>query len=979
VDAERWRQVEQLYHAAMELEEDPRKAFLDRECAGDQALRVELESLIAYSQQTGRIIDKPALDAVVGAIAEELRAQDGNKIDERIGARTGDNHIVEKTLAPGTKLGDYEVKSLLGLGGMGQVYRAHDRRLGRDVAIKVLPSFLSADSDRLRRFEQEARAAAALNHPNILAVFQMGTYKGAPYLVSELLEGETLREQIKRGHLLVRKAIGYGVQIAHGLAAAQEKDIVHRDLKPENLFVTKDGRVKILDFGLAKLVEPQSKSEHPEGTETGVVMGTVGYMSPEQVRGETADYRTDIFAFGVILYEMLTGKRAFQKVTSADTISAILNEDPPGISQVNRNVPPALQRVVHRCLEKNPERRFQSASDLAFALDALPETSGGAAPWPKKDPAAFPLVNFVREHKRALAGGLVLFALLLGAFQYLIRSWGSSDGHRHKITYEQYTFSGDAHAPAVSPDGLFVAYVSRKFGEQDRLMLQASNGAILELARATELDFPRWSPDGSQLLFSKYEPELHQMDHNSAEGLGISVVSRLGGVIRPIFPANYACWFAPDGSQIVGASAREHDPDFKGVRLVNTLTGEAKEVHLSEYSELWDIDCSARAGLILAVTSASGKFQIRTFEPGGSEESKLVETDDRIYSARWSPAGDSIYYLHGRGSTKELSKVFATRSNAEPVVLADGLQTGRFFTLSLDGASLAYTREDHHWNLWRVDLQAAGKRAKPEISRLTSGTSFYGKSNFSPDGRWIVFSHGANSDETNIFKMSVVSGQVIQLTFLKHAWATSPAWSPDGQRIAFISNQKGTSKVWTIGANGGTAQALERTDASKTHNHLAWWPSRDIVYEQPQNHSLLRVNDKTNEETPIIPLDRATGSIVSLVFAPDGNKMAVQWRRDEAGLWIISQEPYSETLLQSGDLYPVGWSPDGKYVYAIRRGREIVKVQVATPTDVSVVTTLPGDGSNGASLSPDGKQIVVSVSEEKSDVWLMHNFDLKTP
>ena len=976
MDAERWRQVEQLYHASIELEEDQRKAFLDRECAGDHALRGELESLLVYSQQTGRIIDMPALDAVVGEIAGELRAQDGDKIHERIGARTAHHRMVETTLAPETKLGDYEVKSLIGSGGMGQVYRAHDSRLGRDVAIKVLASFLSADSDRLRRFEKEARAAAALNHPNILAVFQMGTYEGVPYLVSELLEGETLREQIKLGPLSVRRAVGYGIQMARGLAAAQEKNIVHRDLKPENLFVTKDGRLKILDFGLAKLTEPQPKSERPEGTEAGVVMGTMGYMSPEQVRGQAADYRTDIFAFGVILYEMLTGKRAFQKPTLADTMIAILNEEPPAISQVSNNVPPALQRVVHRCLEKNPEQRFQSASDLAFALEALPDVSGGAAPSPSKYRNVSISLNFVEEHKRAVAVGLVLLGLLLGAVLYLTRSLRPGNVFHAKVTHKQFTFSGDAHEPAISPDGLLVAYVLRKVAEPDKLMEQASNGPIVELARATELDFPRWSPDGSEVLFSKYEPESYEIDRSSAKGRGISVVSRLGGVMRSISQANYACWFAPDGSQIVTASPREYDPDFKGVRLVNTLTGAAKEVHLSDYSELWDIDCSTRAGLILAVTSASGKSQIRTFRPDGSEESKLVETGDRIYSARWSPAGDSIYYLHGKGSIKGLSKVSVPRTDAEPAVLADGLQTGRFFTLSGDGSWLAYTREDQHGNLWRIDLPAAGKKAK-EISRLTSGTFSYGKSNFSPDGRWVVFARGPNREETNIFKMPVAGGEPIQLTFLNRA--TNPAWSPDGQRVAFVSNQNGTPTVWTIGANGGTAQPLEGTNSSNTHNQLAWSPSGDIVYQQPGSQNFLRFNDKTHEETPIIPRDRAIGFIYSPVFASDGKKLAVQWRRDETGLWIISLEPYSETLLRAGDLDPIGWSPDGRYVYAIRRGREIVRVQVATPSDVTLVTTLPGNGRNDASLSPDGKEIAVSLGEEKSDVWVMQNFDPKTP
>ena len=287
------------------------------------------------------------------------------------------------TLAAGTRLDAYEILGLVGAGGMGEVYRARDSALKREVAIKVLPSFVSRDPDRLSRFEQEAQAAAALNHPNILAVYQFGQFNGSPYLVSELLEGSTLRQLLQRGPLPIRKAIDYGMQIAHGLAAAHEKGIVHRDLKPENLFVTKDGHVKILDFGLAKLMH---REPNPDGTRSyceletdpGMVMGTAGYMSPEQVRGQTVDHRTDIFAFGAILHEMLSGKRAFQRSTSAETMTAILNDDPPAISQTGANIPPALQRVVNRCLEKNPEQRFHSASDLAFALDALSDS--GASP-----------------------------------------------------------------------------------------------------------------------------------------------------------------------------------------------------------------------------------------------------------------------------------------------------------------------------------------------------------------------------------------------------------------------------------------------------------------------------------------------------------------------------------------------------------------------------------------------------------------------
>src|SRR6266446_4406261 len=282
-------------------------------------------------------------------------------------------------LLTGTRFGSYEILSLIGVGGMGEVYRARDLHLNRDVAVKVLLN-LSTDPQRLHRFGQEARAAGALNHPNILAVFHMGTYEGAPYLVSELLQGETLRQALKRGALSIRKVIDYGVQIAHGLEAAHQKGIVHRDLKPENLFLTRDGRIKILDFGLAKLTQPLQPSEYgtstvTTGTDPGVVMGTVGYMSPEQVRGDSSDHRTDIFAFGTVLYEMLAGKRAFQKPTATETMTAILREDPPNILDLVPNLPLGLQRILQRCLEKEPEQRFHSADDLAFVLDSAADSS----------------------------------------------------------------------------------------------------------------------------------------------------------------------------------------------------------------------------------------------------------------------------------------------------------------------------------------------------------------------------------------------------------------------------------------------------------------------------------------------------------------------------------------------------------------------------------------------------------------------------
>ena len=328
-------------------------------------------------------------------------------------------------LETGSRLGPYEVVGLLDSGAMGEVYRARDPRLEREVAIKVVPEEI-ADRRHLLRFEQEARAAGALNHPNVLAVYDVGTHDGAPYVVSELLEGQTLRARLEGGPLPVRKALDYALEIARGLAAAHDKGIVHRDLKPDNVFVTNDGRIKILDFGLAKLTRPTplvregDQGTGPRATESGVVLGTVGFMSPEQVRGEAVDHRSDIFSFGALLYEMLTGMRAFRRDSAVETMNAILKEDPPEVSRTGRGISPGLAGLVRRCLEKRAGDRFHSAHDLALALEAA--SSGLSDPWPERGSVAAFAVS-LKRHKRRLLVALAAMVLVAGGLYWgLVRS-----------------------------------------------------------------------------------------------------------------------------------------------------------------------------------------------------------------------------------------------------------------------------------------------------------------------------------------------------------------------------------------------------------------------------------------------------------------------------------------------------------------------------------------------------------------------------
>ena len=402
------------------------------------------------------------------------------------------------SLVSGTKLGPYEVLGPLGAGGMGEVYRCRDTRLGRDVALKILPESFARDSDRLHRFEQEARVVAALNDPNILGVFDIGQHNSSPFLVSELLEGDTVRADLDHGALPQRKAIEYAVQIANGLAAAHEKGIVHRDLKPENIFVTRDGRIKLLDFGLAKLAQSAGADSDAAtltsaNTAAGVVMGTASYMAPEQVRGQTADARTDIFGFGAVLYEMLCGSRAFRRDTPADTMTAVLKEDPPELSEPARQVSPALDRIVRRCLEKNPEQRFQSARDLAFALSALSGADVSGA-----------LRATTRTSSRVSAlfwAGIALaLVMVAGGTWWIARRPPATTRMEFSVAVpEEMSVS---HM-ALSRDGTMLVFVSSddNSGLPVLYVQRIGSSSVSRLPGTEGASYPFWSPDGSYVAF----------------------------------------------------------------------------------------------------------------------------------------------------------------------------------------------------------------------------------------------------------------------------------------------------------------------------------------------------------------------------------------------------------------------------------------------------------------------------------------------
>jgi len=628
------------------------------------------------------------------------------------------------SLASGARLGPYEIVAPLGAGGMGEVYRAKDPRLGRDVAIKVLPASFSTDADRLRRFEQEARAAGLLNHPNITAVYDIGAHEGAPYVVSELLEGETLRAELAGERLSPRKAIDYAIQLAHGLAAAHEKGIVHRDLKPENVFVTKDGRVKILDFGLAKLTHAEEGSSAGQtnlptgvaGTEPGVVLGTMGYMAPEQVRGRPADARSDIFAFGAILYEMLSGKRAFQGDSAADTMSAILREDPPDLSVTNQNVSPGLERVLRHCLEKNPEQRFQSVRDLAFDVEALSGLSGAAT-----QVAAIPRARPNRA-LRVAAGVALLIAA--AAVSYFVGRRAGTQVAKPSRTFQPLSFAQQAIFNArFAPDGKTVVYSAARKGNTPEIV-------------SVRPDFPGGKPAGLagvHLLSVSSRGELavltrvRYIGHSLFEGT-LARTPLEGGAPREVLTGVREADWSPDGNDLAiirDVNGKDHLEYPIGKVLAETggylsnprFSPDGKRIAFFEHPTKYD----DRGGV--AVVDLSGKKKVLSDGYWGEE------------GLAWSADGREI--LFSAGNAYNNFKVYAVTLEARLRVAAESAGGLTILDVARDGRWIA-SRDDFFRDML---VQAPGSDGERDLSWLDLSAA----AALSPDGKTILFSEESGS------------------------------------------------------------------------------------------------------------------------------------------------------------------------------------------------------------------------------------------
>jgi Tol biopolymer transport system component len=718
-------------------------------------------------------------------------------------------------ISPGSRVGHFDVIDLVGAGGMGAVYRAYDPRLQREVAIKVLPPAFAGDPSRLQRFQQEALAVARLAHPNIVAIHDIGTQDGSPYIVTELLEGTTLRAKLSEP-LPARRAVDYAVQIARGLAAAHDRGIVHRDIKPENLFITREGRLKILDFGVAKLTrldEPAGDNAVTLTAHGAGPIGTAAYMSPEQAAGVPADHRSDIFSLGVVLYEMLSGISPFRRETPAETMTAILRADPPEFSAVV-TCPPALRRILRRCLEKDPAERFGCARDLAFGLDAALDI----------EPAA------VAEHRtvanrygRALLMASMIAAIAVLAFMVGRRSNATDTRREFAGMYRLTDVSGLEEFPAIAPDLKSVAFTERVNGSRQIFVRLVAGGTPLQITReAVDHELPRWSHDASSIFY--FSPAAA----GDLQGT-IWEIPALGGQPRRVIDSvgggdvaaddTLACFrLAGGGTELVTASS-----DGADVRVIARFT---EPVYYK--NPRWSPD-----GKWIAYQRGDGvRWDIFAVPVSGGSARQLTHDNLQIHGLAWLPDSTGIVYSSSRGTTMPYLPtlgLWETRlTGGDPRRVAPGDVSYLHPDLHRSGA-MAASRLQMQFDLWRYPVNGSATDNVRRALRITNQTAQVQTPTVGATDREIAFLSDSGG-HANLWVLTTDTGELRQITHERdrNVALGVPIWSPHGESIAFVSSRGNMGLgfgVWMVNPDGGHLRSVASQGLG-----VAWSPDARWLY-----------------------------------------------------------------------------------------------------------------------------------------------------
>jgi Tol biopolymer transport system component len=828
---------------------------------------------------------------------------------------------------------------------MGEVYKARDARLNRDVAIKILPPSFSADPERLQRFAQESRATAALNHPNILSIYDIGEDRGAPYVVSELLEGETLRDRVRNGPLAARKAIDYAQQIARGLAAAHERGIVHRDLKPENIFITNDGRAKILDFGLAKFTQPEAHDSDNAptvqlATEAGTVLGTAGYMAPEQVRGKPADSRSDIFAFGAILYEMLSGKRAFHADTAADTMSAILKEDPPDLAETNRNISPALERIVNHCLEKNPAERFQSARDVAFNLEALTDVSAASRSG----------VRALPEEKRMARWLVPALALLLilvswaAVYYFARRGTVAANPIFHEITFR----SGNIVEARFAPDGQTIIYGAAWDGRPQELFatrFDSTDSRSIGLPPAQILSV---SSKGEMAI------ALHPVDYALTQAGTLARIALAGGAPREIFDNVYGADWAPDGQSM--AVIRASSPgnlhlEFPAGNVIYEPESWVSHVRFSpngQYLAFADHVANGDDGRVV-VTDAHGNRK----------------TSSSFYSSvqgvAWSPNGKEVWFSAVPGGSARSIYALDLSGKERLIYRSPGGLT--IHDISRTGLVLLTADKS------RVSIYALPPGETHERSLSWFDWSLV--TDMSADGKTIIFSETGEAVGTNygIYMRKTDGSPAVRLGDGGFGFL-----SPDGKWVVAQVSTPGKLMLYPT----GVGETRQLSDDKSDHANAAWLPdSKSVVFTMAESGHKRR--------TYLLGIDGGTPraltpeGVVGALISPDGKFLVARDGQSQRWLYpIAGGEPQKLNFSLNADDAVMGFFPDGNSLRVRNRSIpiQVSRIDLTTGHREPWKEIMPADPAGVQSIfslrfSNDGKAYAYSLNRIQSDLYVV--------
>jgi eukaryotic-like serine/threonine-protein kinase len=870
-------------------------------------------------------------------------------------------------LAAGTRLGSYEIVAPLGAGGMGEVYRARDPRLGRDVAIKVLSDDLASDAAALARFEREAMSVARLSHPNIVSIFEFAHEAATAFVVTELVEGETLRARLQAGALPPRRAIAYALQIARGIAAAHTRGVVHRDLKPENVMIGRDDHVKILDFGLAKSVEPHADDAMTRGaslaTSAGMVLGTFGYMAPEQVRGLAIDHRVDIFAFGAVLYEMLSGERAFKGQTAADTMSAILTKDPPDLDAAGLSIPTALDRIVRRCLEKAPQLRFQSANDLAFAVETLSTSSTSSSPVAEARAATRP------ARVAWLPWSVATLALLTAGAAWVVRRPPDAPEARWSSFTRITEAAGEETLPALSPDGSTVAYSVRVNGNWDIYAQRVGGRNATPIVNDPQRDErgAAYSPDGSQIAF-----------HESTAVGGVFVAGATGESVRRLTDAGFEPAWSPDGKQIAFATEEIFDPATRQsgstLLVVDAAGGSPRRVVDGDgVQPSW----SPSGERIVYWSNTQGQRDIYTVAAAGGARVPVTQDAALDWSPVWSPDGKYIYFSSDRGGAMNVWRIAVDQSSGRTIGSPEPVTAGVQASASLprfsrDGSRLVFRSQVRSINPIAIPFDPVTTRAGAPYA-LETQNNIRVPSDVSADGKQIAF-FSIGERQEDIFVG--LPGESMRRITDDPPRDRGPVFTPDGRSLIFYSNRDGNWGLWTIRLDGA---GLRKIGSGSAVYPLVSPKGDLVVFTAAQGHGLF--------STPI------TSSIdakpIELPGHSTGTKYfnATGWSRDGARLagYLTSQEGRPSgaavydlasqmmTALTDDPTDAVKWLADNRrVVYFTNKNWSLVVFDTVTRTRTVVDVRLPGPSTDDLfAITPDDRTIYYGAVRAESDIWLV--------